>query len=341
MSTSTEPTRTTSSTWPLAVLLTSVLLLAGCFAAPQDSAAPPSSGARTTGSGAPPSSDHSTPSTGASTTLVDPTAAGTSSVPARVAASFRTLDAGLDAEVAVVVVSGSRTLTFGVPMTGPAWSTIKAPLAIAAIGHGGGAVSGLVRRALTASDNAAAEDLWTSLGTPTQAAAAVTAVLAQSGDTTTSVQSARIRTGFTAFGQTRWPLAAQARFARQLPCITGSASVIAAMREIEPGQQWGLAGTGTVAAKGGWGPDPDGKYLVRQIALVSDAAGTFGVALAARPRDGSFSSGTATLSALAQWVLANRAAFDGPTCQRSAAASSHRDTLHAQTPATSAIGTTP
>ena len=43
-----------------------------------------------------------------------------------------------------------------------------------------------------------------------------------------------------------------------------------------------------VELKGGWGPDPDGRHLVRQMGI----AGPLAVALAAIPADGSFESGT-------------------------------------------------
>ena len=61
-----------------------------------------------------------------------------------------------------------------------------------------------------------------------------------------------------------------------------------------------------MAAKGGWGPESDGGYLVRQIALVSDGSSTFGVALAAKPTDGSFATGTTVLDRLGEWILSHR-----------------------------------
>ncbi|WP_163798040.1 hypothetical protein [Mycolicibacterium sediminis] len=74
------------------------------------------------------------------------------------------------------------------------------------------------------------------------------------------------------------------------------------MQLVAPDQQWGFAGDAGVAAKGGWGPEPDGVYLVRQIALLGAGADSLGVAIAAKPSDGSFATGTAVLDQLANWV---------------------------------------
>ena len=69
-------------------------------------------------------------------------------------------------------------------------------------------------------------------------------------------------------------------------------------------QRWGLGVLGDdVELKGGWGPNPDGRRLVRQMGLV----GSLAVALAALPADGSFESGTAMLDRLAQWLGESRA----------------------------------
>jgi hypothetical protein len=55
--------------------------------------------------------------------------------------------------------------------------------------------------------------------------------------------------------------------------------------------------------KGGWGPETDGKYVVRQFAIVR-ARGGRGVAIGviARPADGSFETGAAMLTDLARAV---------------------------------------
>ena len=97
--------------------------------------------------------------------------------------------------------------------SGVAWSTIKVPLAIAALRSDRSRAKDLVVKAITESDNAASEQLWSRLGGPAEAARQVQGVIAEGGDTATVVESRRLRRGFTAFGQTQWTLLRQARFA--------------------------------------------------------------------------------------------------------------------------------
>jgi hypothetical protein len=218
----------------------------------------------------------------------------------------KTLPAG---DVGIAVSGGAQPRSFGSWSTGTAWSTIKVPLAIAALRKDSHLDQSLIVRAIVDSDNDAAEQMWATLGTPAEAAKAVQAVLAQGGDTTTTVQSQRVRPQFTAFGQTDWPQEQQARFAFALPCLdaASAAPVIAQMHHLDGEQQWGLAVLTSAAAKGGWGPQSDGGYLVRQLAVVTNESGTAGVALAAKPADGKFATGTAMLDTLGQWVFSHRA----------------------------------
>lgn len=228
--------------------------------------------------------------------------------------SFSALAETIEGSVGVAVSNGAQTWTFGVETTGPAWSTIKVPLAIAAQRSLGDTVQALATRAIEQSDNAAAEELWAMLDGGAAAAAAVETVLRETGDPTTKVQSDRVRPSFTPFGQTDWSNEMQAKFAARLPCVAGAAPVVELMRNVSGGQQWGIADQADAAVKGGWGPDVDGMYSVRQIALLGDAAGAVGVALIARPGDGSFDSGVAVVSQLAEWVASNRARFAPMPC---------------------------
>lgn len=181
-----------------------------------------------------------------------------------------------------------------------AWSTSKVPLAIAVERTPQG--SGLrptMRRAITASDNDAATQLWASLGQPATAAAATDQVLRDFGDSTTRTQSRQVRPPYTAFGQTRWALGDQTRFAAQLPCRREAAPVYAAMGQVIPDQSWGLGRLPSVHFKGGWGPSSTG-YLVRQFGVVDTPQGQTAVAIAVEAP--SFEQGTATLSRMAQWL---------------------------------------
>ena len=162
-------------------------------------------------------------------------------------------------------------------------------------------------RAIGESDNAAADHLWAMLGTPKEAAPKVQSVLAEGGDSQTTVQSEQVLPPYSAYGQTQWSARQQARFAFALPCLGPAAeTVLEQMHNLGSGQQWGLATFDGVAAKGGWGPEGGGGYLVRQIALVKNSSGVYvGVALAARPTDGSFGTGVAMLNKLGNWVTSH------------------------------------
>ncbi len=160
----------------------------------------------------------------------------------------------------------------------------------------------LVRKTIAQSDNAAAETLWSQLGDPAAAAKHVQAVIHAAGDTTTVVESRRLRPGYTAFGQTQWPLAQQAQFAARLPGVPDASRIIDLMRNLAPDQRWGLAAKG-YAAKGGWGPSLAGEYLVRQFAIVPTASLNVGVALAAEAHDGVFETGVDIVNKLADWLV--------------------------------------
>jgi hypothetical protein len=204
--------------------------------------------------------------------------------------------------VAVAVPGRAEVSSLGQWSGGVAWSTIKVPLALAALRTDETRAQELAVESITKSDNRASERLWSLLGEPAEAARRVQAVIGESGDGVTVVESRRLRPGFTAFGQTHWTLAAQARFAAQLPSLPSAATVIDLMRRISTGQRWGLAAKG-FAAKGGWGPGVAGDYLVRQFGIVPMESGHVGVALAAEAHDGAFETGVDALNGLTDWLL--------------------------------------
>jgi hypothetical protein len=227
--------------------------------------------------------------------------------------SFARLAARLGGAQGLAVTSGdgAGTTQLGSWKTGVGWSTVKVPLAVAAVAKAqdqpDAGTRRLMRLALTASDNAAAEQLWADLGEPRSAAAQVQAVLRSAGDTETVVQSRRVRPAFTAFGQTSWSLAGQARFMAALPCLRHSDEVLDLMGQVESDQRWGIGAMGLPSQfKGGWGPGLTGGYLVRQMGIVTLANGTrVGLAIASEPADGRFETGAANLTELARWAAAN------------------------------------
>ena len=240
-----------------------------------------------------------------------PTGASTAAAPA----SFTALENSLPGQVGIAYTApgGAPVQTIGDLQSGSAWSTSKVPLAARVIkdAHGVGGLSSsqrsLISSALTASDNAAAMELWDELvsryGGADGAAQAVTEILANAGDTGTTVSSVG-RGSFSPYGQTEWSLAGQARFMASLAggCVPGSSYLLSEMSQVIPGESWGLGEAGSQAFKGGWGPGTDGGYLVRQMGTLPARGGIAVVAIAALPSDGQFSSGTEMLGRLAQWA---------------------------------------
>jgi len=229
-------------------------------------------------------------------------------------ASFRALERELGGTIGLAVspIGVDRTsVEVGTLRAGVAWSTIKVPIAVAvaarAQAHPSASEWSLLTRAITASDNSAAEQLWSTLGSPSVAAEAVRGILSATGDTSTNVETRVLRPGFTSFGQTQWSLAAQQRFIAGLPCLANSEPVLSLMRQIVPDQRWGLGSLGAdTEFKGGWGPDPAGSYLVRQMGVVRLANGrSLAASLATMPADGSFQTGTANLTRIARWLMSH------------------------------------
>lgn len=239
-------------------------------------------------------------------------AAGESTIlPAAARESFAQLEAssGLVGVAVSPVGLGQPVEQLGSLQSGVAWSTSKVPVAMAAIAAGV-ANDGDLTAAITASDNAAATNLWNALGGGTQAAAATDAQLRAAGDEATQTESQTLRSGFTPFGQTNWTLADQARFTAGMACTDTGGRVLGLMGDVIADHRWGLAATGLPAEiKGGWGPGTqpgsDGGYFDRQMGVVTIDGKPLAVTLASQPPDGSHGTGTSTLTRLAQWVVDN------------------------------------
>ncbi|HEX8103659.1 MAG TPA: hypothetical protein VF533_13670 [Solirubrobacteraceae bacterium] len=234
--------------------------------------------------------------------------------------------AGHGARVGVFVrpLGAERGVGAGALQSGPAWSTAKVPVIVARLRLAGGQVEdgidSLATRALTASDNEAAQELFDQIsarqGGTEQASRYVTGVLRDAGDRVTAINSRRVRPEFSTFGQTAWSLAEGTRFfsalARQ--CVAPRAAdrrVGELMTHVVASQRWGLGhaptpASASVSFKGGWGPDPAGRYLVRQFGVVRtrDGAGV-AVGMMAVAGDGGFSSGVAAVDRLARAVVSS------------------------------------
>jgi len=200
--------------------------------------------------------------------------------------------------------------------TGVAWSTAKVPVAMAVISSGSASShQANLRQAITASDNAAAERLWTALGGGARAAAAATQQLRAAGDGRTQIQAQRLRSGYTAFGQTAWDLDDQARFMAGIACTKAGAGVLAFMNQVAAGQRWGLGSAGRQARfKAGWGPgvspgSADG-WLDRQMGVMTIDGKPIAVAIATTASN--HGTGTANLTAIARWVANHVDASSAP-----------------------------
>jgi hypothetical protein len=238
-------------------------------------------------------------------------------VPSALAADFARLQTQLHAVVGIAVSAvgdGQTPVTLGEWQSGPAWSTIKVPLIIAALREEQPPkVTDAMMAAITESNNAAAESIWASLGDPVTAAHKVDAVLRETGDPTT-VQSQRVRPEFSAFGQTEWTLTDQVRFISVAVCDKVNAPVFGLMGHVQSDQRWGIGTLPGSRFKGGWGPSPTGSYLVRQMGVLAGPTGMIVVALAAQPASGKFDDGVAALTEMATWLTAHLSALPAGHC---------------------------
>lgn len=213
--------------------------------------------------------------------------------------SFDELSEAVPGTVGIAIVDANdRPTSLGAWLSGVAWSTVKVPLTIAAARAGIG--DDTIEATITHSDNASAEALWSALGD--SAAQLVRSVVREAGDPTTVVESRRLRAEYTPFGQTRWSLVDQARFAAGLTCVAGAARIIDLMRNLCTDHRWGLAAKG-FAAKGGWGPGLGDDYLVRQFGIIPTESGNVGIALAAEVPDGGYEAGVDVINSLADWIV--------------------------------------
>ncbi len=248
-----------------------------------------------------------------------PSSSAASVAPSKLGPEFAAFAKTLGGQVAfaVVPVGGTAVVSGGPLKQSVAWSTSKVPVAMAVLKRSP-TVTATVRAAIVDSDNGAAEQLWASLGDADAAGAAVQAVLAENGDKRTTVQTRRVRAGFTPFGQTVWGIEQSALFAAHIPCTAEGRSVYRLMTQVAGNQRWGMISqvgktVTEVGVKGGWGP-VDGGSLVRQIAVIKTAKGSVGVSIAAIASDGSQGSGQGLVTSIARWLADRAGALPAGKC---------------------------
>ncbi|MGA8045093.1 MAG: hypothetical protein WCA30_02400 [Dermatophilaceae bacterium] len=186
-----------------------------------------------------------------------------------------------------------------------AWSTIKVPLAVAALEADPSAATWThVEAALTRSDNAAADALWAGLGDPEAAAGAVDAVLTAYGSPATRTESEQVSPPYSPYGQTVWSVPDAARFAGALACAPAAApagEVRQVMSDVVADQRWGIGELDSAHLKGGWGPEGSGAYVLRQLGDGRVGTERFALAVSARADDGVYASAAGEVTALVRW----------------------------------------
>lgn len=206
----------------------------------------------------------------------------------------------LDSKIGIAVFDEGGVQQAGTLLSGPAWSTVKVPVAVAALRENPDQVDN-VRAAISESDNDAAVALWESLGDPATARGKVEDVLREAHDDVTVIDGDRYEENSRSFGDSEWPLAAQVRFATELRCMAGAEPVVEAMSQITEEHGYGLGQIDGTVYKGGWGPDPDdGAYLVRQFGLLPVGSGELGISLVVQPGDGTYETGQLALTRLSE-----------------------------------------
>ena len=195
-----------------------------------------------------------------------------------------------------------------------AWSTSKVPVLVSLMLARGGHLTpreqSLARSAITESSNEAVLALFSDLeglkGGLAGASAYMTGVLQKAGDTETEVATAPPPPGaVTTFGQTEWKPSEAVRFfsalaGEKLLGHQETQYVLGLMQEIVSSERWGLGSLGSVAFKGGWGPESGG-YLVRQSGIINPGSPD-AVVVAVVDSATSFSAGTEALSRVSAWL---------------------------------------
>lgn len=175
------------------------------------------------------------------------------------------------AKVGVAISAGDVTIAVGDKGKGPVWSTIKVPIAIAALKDG--ADKSLVDLAIKESDNDAAYSLWSQVQWHEGSADKAVEELLEDYGSHADIHN-------TAFGYSTWSLKDQAVFGAELPCIEEADYVHKVLKDIVSWQKTGLSKEKRTRAKSGWGLDEDeNEYTYRQFGVHEVTGKRVGVAL--------------------------------------------------------------
>jgi hypothetical protein len=250
------------------------------------------------------------------------------SVPSGAATAFKRFERSLPGPIGIVVtpIASSRAARFGPLQSGHAWSTMKVPVLVTyerQLAAQGRTLDSQDRDdatlAIEQSDNASIDAVFSRLetlaGGLVAASGEIEQTLKDSGDPLTVVNTSPNGDGFSTFGQTDWSLTASSIFYKALAkgCLLDHARthyVLNLMRHVTGSERWGAGEAGfgsgiSVAFKGGWGPEPDGSYLVRQTAIIGSGGHGYVIAMLAHPPgagSSSFAEGESMLTRIATWA---------------------------------------
>lgn len=196
---------------------------------------------------------------------------------------------------ATVAVGG---FTAGDNRPEPAFSTMKVPLAIAALRQNQ-AFYPDAEAAVTRSDNPAAHRMFGQVP-----AASYEGVIREAGARTTTPAGYQMGT--------LWTTSDQAEFASGLRCVAGHEPVLDMMGRIVDYQHWGLGRIDGARYKGGWN-HYEGGHLARQFGLIPGPNGDIAVAITAHSSKG-YEGSFAMLDELANGLSAMRGDLPTSRC---------------------------
>lgn len=179
------------------------------------------------------------------------------------------------------------------------WSTIKVPVAFAALEHcdvDKATREALMTSMIEVSDNASTDQLWWCLEASGGAEKFVGEEIAKAD---ADVAPSPI------WGTSEWSVESQAKYGLYLAQLADSepdenaAFVLDLMEHVDESQAWGL-GTLGIPFKGGWSDTPEGTWESRQFGYATLGEKRYGIAVAATSEIGSFSDTTDALDKLAE-----------------------------------------
>lgn len=247
------------------------------------------------------------------TTTAAPVALSTQEIEALLADIEKKVEGTYPGTVGIAVANGKDTAAVGETKPVQAWSSIKVPIAIAAMRNDDYWIDSM-NAAIRWSDNDAAINLWFSMPEPKKQ---VAEILREADGTQKDFIEEVLDPVYEAFGEPLWSVPEQAQFANHLACIDDASEVIDAMGHIDEDQSYGLGTINGAHFKGGWGPDEEtGSYSARQFGLIPVAGGKeVAVAVFASADEGDYDTEQKMLSMIAKELKKRGDELPEATCK--------------------------